>query len=85
MHGSRLITLRLWNLVRCGISKVLLISHFIMHCALQFVEESEVEDRCKNYKYTIDDIDAILQSNKEASLYREHALAYALTQQVCVM
>ncbi|XP_057520492.1 protein IQ-DOMAIN 17-like [Amaranthus tricolor] len=47
-----------------------------------FVEESEVEDRCKNYKYTIDDIDAILQSNKEASLYREHALAYALTQQI---
>lgn len=56
-----------------------------MHCTLQFVEESEVEDQCKNYKYTIDDIDAILQSNKEASLYREHALAYALTQQVCVI
>lgn len=45
-------------------------------------EEYSIEDQCKSHSYTIEDIEAIFRSKKEASLHREQALAYALSQQI---
>ncbi|KMT12488.1 hypothetical protein BVRB_5g104150 [Beta vulgaris subsp. vulgaris] len=47
-----------------------------------YEDEHNIEDRYKVNSYTIEDIEAILQSRKDASLDREQALAYALSQQI---
>ncbi|KAL2902967.1 Protein IQ-DOMAIN 1 [Bienertia sinuspersici] len=45
-------------------------------------ENNSIDDQCKFQSYSIEDIEAMLQSRKEASLNREQALAYALSEQV---
>ncbi|XP_021767933.1 protein IQ-DOMAIN 1-like [Chenopodium quinoa] len=45
-------------------------------------DENSIEEQCKSPLYTIEDIEAMFQSKKEASLCREQALAFALSQQI---